>query len=119
MLELNFFTSSDKYGVIKATVHRTGKLGFSSGAAKYMELDKKSFFLIGTSGNDHSLYLVPTNEESDNSFKLVKAGEYYYIFIKNVLLDLKLDYKNESIIYDISEEEYKEDNIFKLTRRKK
>ncbi len=119
MLELNFFTSSDKYGVVKATVHRTGKLGFSSGATKYMKLDEKEYFLIGTSGNDNSLYLVPTNNVDDNSFKLVKAGEYYYIFIKTVLLDLKLDYKNESIIYDISEEEYNEKKIFKLTRRKK
>lgn len=119
MLELNFFTSSDKYGVVKATVHRTGKLGFSSGASKYMDLANQSYFLIGKADSDNSLYLVPTITVTDNSFKLVKAGEYFYIYIKNVLLDLKIDYKNESIIYDISEDEYNGKRIFKLTRRKK
>ncbi|HET8886571.1 MAG TPA: hypothetical protein VFM70_09505 [Salinimicrobium sp.] len=120
MIELDFFDSSSKYGVIKATVHKTGKLGFSSGADKFMNLDKHSFFFIGTNKaeeTDDSLYLVPIDDENDKSFKLVKAGEYYYIYIKNILRELKIDYKNESVIYDIEEMEQEGKTIFKLSRR--
>jgi len=122
MLDLDFFDSSSKFGVIKATVHKTGKLGFSSGAAKFMKLEEFSFFNIGynkANPNDTSLYLLPLKEEGEKSFQLVKAGEYYYIYIKNVLMELKLDYKNESIIYDIYEEIFNDKTIYKLTRRDK
>ena len=122
MFELDFFDSSSKYGVIKATVHKTGKLGFSSGASKYMGLDNISFFNIGLNKSDeedNNLYMVPIENESDKSFKLVKAGDYYYVFIKNILRELKIDYKNESVIYDIEEIEMKGNKIFKLTRRER
>ncbi|MEZ4778411.1 MAG: hypothetical protein R2786_03420 [Flavobacteriaceae bacterium] len=122
MIELDFFQPSDKYGVIKATVHKTGKLGFSSGADKLMELNSRTFFLVGNNKNDSqddSLYLVPTEDDSDNSFKLSKAGDYYYINIKSVLRQLKINYKHESIIYDIEEiENENDDNVYyKLLRR--
>mgnify|MGYP001811145179 CR=1 FL=1 len=122
MIELDFFDSSNKFGVIKATVHRTGKLGFSSGASKFMNIENVNFFNIGlnkVNANDKSLYLVTEKNETDKSFKVVKAGDYYYIFIKNILRELKIDYKNESIIYDIEEIENSGQQIFKLTRRER
>lgn len=120
MIELDFFESSSKYGVVKATVHKTGKLGFSSGASKFMELDRIKYFNIGTNKNDeedNNLYLVPIEKETDKSFKVVKAGAYYYITIKNILRDLKIDYKNETVIFDIDELEMKDNKIYKLTKR--
>lgn len=117
---LDFFESSSKYGVVKATVHKTGKLGFSSGANKFMKLAEIDYFNIGTNKKDpedQSIYLVPIQEETDRSFKVVKAGDYYYVTIKNVLRDLKIDYKNETVIFDIDEEDVNDITIFKLTRR--
>lgn len=117
---LEFFESSSKYGVVKATVHKTGKLGFSSGAKKFMKLEDVDYFNIGTNKNDpedHNLYLIPIEKETDRSFKVVKAGDYYYVTIKNVLRDLKIDYKKETVIFDIDEEEINGLRIFKLIRR--
>lgn len=122
MLELEFFDSSSKYGVIKATVHKTGKLGFSSGASKYMNLENVSYLSIGLNKSDKEddcLYLVQVKNETDKSFKIVKAGDYFYVFIKNILRDLNIDYKNESVIYDIEEIEQGEKKIYKLCRRKR
>ena len=120
MIELDFFDSSSKYGVIKATVHRTGKLGFSSGAAKFMKLDQIEYFNIGynkADDEDNSLYFVPLENENDKAFKVVKAGDYYYVFIKNILKEKKIDYKVESIIYEIDEIEVSGKKIFKLYKR--
>lgn len=122
MLELDFFDSSSKYGVIKATVHKTGKLGFSSGASKFMNLEDVDYVNIGLNkadSEDECLYLVEVKQETDKSFKIVKAGQYFYVFIKNILRELSIDYKNESVIYDIEEIEHNESKIYKLCRRKR
>lgn len=122
MIELEFFDSSNRYGVIKATVHKTGKLGFSSGATKFLDLDNIRYFNIGLNKKDQeddSLYLVPSEKQSEKSFKLVKAGDYYYLSIKDILRELKIDYKNESVIYDIDELDLSEQKLYKLTRRDK
>lgn len=122
MIELDFFDSSSKFGIIKATVHKTGKLGFSSGASKFMDIENVNFFNIGlnkANADDKSLYLVSAKNETDKSFKVVKAGDYYYIFIKNILRELKVDYKNESVIYDIEEIANNGQQLFKLTRRER
>lgn len=122
MISLDFFDSSSKYGVVKATVHKTGKLGFSSGAAKLLDLENIRYFNIGknkANSEDESLYLVPIEDESDKSFKVVKAGDYFYVFIKNIMREMKIDYKNESVIFDI--EELSEFNLkyYKMTRRER
>lgn len=122
MIELEFFDSSSKYGVVKATVHKTGKLGFSSGASKLMNLESTRYFNIGTNKGDHndtSLYLVKIDEETDKSFRVIKAGDYFYVFIKNIMRELKIDYKNESVIYDIEEIEDGVPVIYRLTRRER
>lgn len=122
MIDLEFFDSASSLGVIKATVHKTGKLGFSSGASKFMKLDRVKFFNVGLNkadDNDKNLYLVSANHETGKSFKLVKAGDYYYIFIKNILSELRIDYKNENVIYDIEEIKQEENSFYKLTRRNK
>jgi len=122
MLDLEFFDSSSKYGVIKATVHKTGKLGFSSGASKFMNLENVDYVNIGLNkGNpeDDCLYIVKVNVETDKSFKVVKAGDYFYVFIKNILREQSIDYKNESVIYDIEEIQQQENKIYKLCRRKR
>jgi len=124
MIEFNFFDSSSKYGVVKATVHKTGKLGFSSGAIKYMKLDEINYFKIATNNSDSldkALYLIPSNNDDndDKLFKVVKAGDYFYVFIKNVLREMDLDYKNENIIYDIEKMENMGISFFKLERREK
>lgn len=120
MIDLDFFDSSSKYGVVKATVHKTGKLGFSSGAAKLLNLENVRYFNIGTNKSDpedESLYLVPIEDESDKSFRVVKAGDYFYVFIKNILREMKIDYKNESVIYDIEELSEFNPKYYKMTRR--
>lgn len=122
MIEFEFFDSVGSSGVVKATVHKTGKLGFNSGASKYMKLDKRKFFNIGlnkANENDKNLYVVPVENETDKTYKLVKAGQYYYLFIKNILRDLKIDYKNETVIYEIEEMEQNGTVFYKLERRSK
>ncbi|MEZ0006265.1 hypothetical protein ABH942_001628 [Flavobacterium sp. 28YEA47A] len=122
MIDLEFFDSSGNTGVIKATVHKTGKLGFNSGASKLLKLEAGKHFNIGfnkADANDTNLYLLPVNEPNEKSFKVIKAGEYYYIHIKNILRERKIDYKNESVSYEIDEIEQNGKLLYRLERRNK
>ena len=106
MIDLDFYDSSSKYGIIKATVHKSGKLGFSSGASKFMRLETRKFVRIATNKsnlNDKCLYVLPIEDQTDKSFKVVKAGDYYYVFIRNILQERNLDYKTKNFVYDIEE----------------
>ncbi|SDH52505.1 hypothetical protein SAMN05421846_10140 [Chryseobacterium taeanense] len=108
-------------GSIKATIHKTGKLGFSSGAEDFMGINEESYFKIGFNNNnenDDSIYMVASQTE-DGAFKISKAGMYYYINLKNVFDKRGLDYKNKSYIYDIRKEKNEDIEYFILTKRKK
>ncbi len=120
MIDLEFFDSVGSTGILKATVHKTGKLGFNSGASKFMKLDTVKFFSIGinkANEEDKNLYLVPITEPTEKSFKLIKAGDYYYLYIKNILRELKIEYKNETVIFEIEQVEQNDRMFYKLERR--
>lgn len=107
-------------GSIKATIHKTGKLGFSSGAEDFMKITDESYFKIGfnNSDSDENIYIV-LSETPNGAFKVSKAGEYYYVNLKNVFDKRGIDYKNKSYIYDIRKENSEGAEFFILTKRKK
>lgn len=108
-------------GSIKATIHKTGKLGFSSGAEDFLGINEESYFMVGFNNNDISddnIYIVKSDNEN-NAFKVSKAGMYYYINLKNVFDKRGIDYKNKSYIYDIKKESSEGTEFFVLIKRKK
>ena len=101
---LKFENPREEYGIIKATVHKSGRLGFSSGAQKFMNLSEDHKFKVGFNNedkNDDSIYLVGTSKENEQGFKVYKAGAYFYLKLKSVFENNKIDYKNENTIYNI------------------
>lgn len=116
------FEDPDKIGgSIKATIQKTGKIGFSSGAESFMELKNTQYFRIGFDSNEASgdiIYMVPSKTEA-GAFKVSKAGDYFYMNLKNVFDRKGIDYKNKSYIYDIKKENSEETELFILTKRKK
>src|SRR5690606_39537721 len=95
-IELDFFEPEDKYGPIKATVHRSGRLGFSSGANQLINFEENRYFKIGKKqdGDDErhglTLYMVPVNEKDEKTFEVLKAGAYFYLKTKRLLNQLNI-----------------------------
>lgn len=122
VLDFILFEDPNKVGgSIKATIHKTGKLGFSSGAEDFMGIKEDCFFKVGFNNSDtidDSIYMVKSEDEN-NAFKISKAGMYYYINLKNVFDKRGIDYKNKSYIYDIKKENSEGTEFFILTKRKK
>lgn len=122
VLDLISFEDPNKVGgSIKATIHKTGKLGFSSGAVDFIGISEESYFKIGFNDNndsDENIYII-NSKTADGAFKVSKAGDYYYVNLKNVFDKRGIDYKNKSYVYDIKKENSEGTEFFILTKRKK
>jgi hypothetical protein len=47
-MEINFWKPTTSAGVIKATIHQSGKLGFSQAAIDKLELTQNTYLMVGT-----------------------------------------------------------------------
>ena len=120
MLELEYFDASQDFGTIKATVHRDGKLGFSSGAARKLGLEQGKSFLVArdkSDPEDRTLYLKAATSDIGEAYKIAKAGDYFYLRIKNILDVMGYDYHRGSVIFNIQEVSSGDSVLYKLVRK--
>jgi hypothetical protein len=121
MIDIEFYNPEDLDKTLKATIHKTGKLGFSEEAAKKMELGEGQSFNIGKNKadiNDKNLYMMKYNDTT-GSFKLYKAGKYFYMNGKILFDNLKLDYVNNTITFNISTIDNNGSKMYKLSMKQK
>jgi hypothetical protein len=120
-MKLRFINPASLDKNLKATVHKSGKLGFTVEAANKLKLQafkSASIAINDEDPTDTSLYMIINDTIVDSSFKINKAGEYYYINTKALFDDMKIDYLNRSVVYDISVEQIDQLQVFKLKRRR-
>src|SRR5258708_7030234 len=85
---------------LKATIHKSGKLGFTVEAAKKLHLDKNKGFGVAVNEEDptdKNLYVYIREEKEEGFFQISKAGQYYYVNTKALFDNMKEDYVNETI----------------------
>lgn len=107
MIEFEYFKPSPYSKILKATVHISGKLGFTLEAIRLLELDKKRYIKIARNSKDKTdtnLYIFVYNDEDENTFKVIKAGKYVYVNTKTLFDSINLNYKEKKMIYRITEE---------------
>jgi len=97
---------------LKLTFHKSGKLGFSKLCNATLSLQKNKYAKFGKN-EIGEMYLYLTNDNEEDTFKIARAGEYYYINIKRNLEDFGIN-ETDSLTFDIGNFEEK---FFKLTRR--
>jgi len=109
-------------GIVKATIHFSGKLGFSQPAINKLQLGENYYVKLAINENDKrdsNLYLKVVREMDEESMKVNKAGNYYYLNTKDFFNEFGIEYQKKKIIYDIVDMEYEGDKIFKLIPREK
>jgi hypothetical protein len=107
----------------KATVQKTGKLGFSAAATEVLGLaEGKSILVSELNDKDLAMVILP-NSLDHRGFELIKSSNYFALKMKSFFDQRGYDYTNENvtIIYDIvkMKEMYNGFPIFKLTYREK
>jgi len=119
---IKFINAEDYSKTIKASIHRSGKLGFSEGAIKMLGLDDKKSIRFGVDAEDEagdSFYLLVIQGEEKGAFKVYRAGSYFYINTRNFFDFQGIDYKNknEQYVFNITELKMQGQKIYKLNRR--
>jgi hypothetical protein len=119
-MKLRFIKVSDVDIKAKATIHKTGKLGFSSNAIDYLQIDENKFIKFAFDDEDKKediMYAVITDADDSESFNISKAGNYFYVNTKGLFDNLGFDYTNNKIIYDLVKFDYEGHQIIKMIRR--
>lgn len=119
-MKIKFFNPSTLDRNLKATIHKSGKLGFTVDAANKMDLKTGMSVAVGMNEedeNDKAFYFKIFPHQETGAFNVAKAGNYFYVNLKSLFDTLKINYKGPSIIYDITEETIGGEQIFKLTPR--
>ena len=119
-MKLKFIKAEETERNAKATVHTTGKLGFSRDAIDYFGITETTAIQFAQNTEDESdknLYAKIYGSPQEGAFKIYKAGEYFYANTKNMFDALDIDYKNTKIIFDLVKGEYEGEQIIKMLRR--
>jgi hypothetical protein len=119
-MKLKFINAEDTERHAKATVHKSGKLGFSGDAIEFLNITNTSTIQFAQNEddlNDLNLYAIIHESTQEGAFKISKAGKYYYVNTKNMFDNLNIDYQNKTIIYDLVKTEYDGNTIIKMIRR--
>ena len=64
-----------------------------------------------------NLYALLATQNTDECFKISKAGHYYYVNTKGLFDSIGVDYKGTKILYDITKIEVDGMSMIKLIRR--
>lgn len=121
-MNLQFLNIDSKVAMPKATIHITGKLGFNMEAAKLMGFGEDTHYKVAVdnaNGHVDKLYLVAAKLREENTVRVAKAGQYYYINLANVFRELGMDYEKFTISFAISKGQYEDKVMFILARRTK
>lgn len=104
---------------LKATVHKTGKLGFTEATAKHLGLANGTKIQFATDSDDNGcFYLINKPSSGDDLFEVKGSGAYYSVNIKSLLDKRGVNYSNQTVIYDMErEDKYPNFEIYKLKER--
>lgn len=111
--------SSKQYGVnLKATVQSTGKLGFSGSTSTALLLTTAKCIRFAQDDDaDETLYLAVMEGRDEDGFKLLQSGGYYSVATRALFDALGVDYKTQTVIYDLVRDASKDEVLGGQTYR--
>lgn len=111
---------------LRATVHKSLKLGFTTDTADALKIKEGMGVLLYTETEipmENRIYLRLVSVKTDEAFRINKAGSYYYAatkpFFEKLGRDLGIDFATTSISYEMEEVEIDGELYYLLTPRGK
>ena len=118
-MKLKFLKADENIKKAKATIHSSGKLGFSTDAIQVFKLSERQSiaFAQNEEDSDTDLYAVIYEEPTEGAYKVNKAGQYFFVNTKAMFDNLNFDYRNNKIIFDMIKIKYEDSEIIKMVKR--
>ena len=96
---------------LKATIHRTGKLGFPRETADALDFSAGKFAKFAQDDENKSLYLIIINEDSEDAFSIRENSGYFFIASKVMFDTLGFNYENGNIMFDLVRQPSLDDDL--------
>ncbi len=117
-MALTILSAKDYSQRLKASIHATGKLGFTEATASALGLTKDSCVSFARDDEEDTLYMINNVPDTPDAFKVMKAGAYFSVNTKPLFDALNYDYKKKSIIFDlVRDNNYPDQEVYKLNKR--
>lgn len=109
---------------LKATIQKTGRLGFTNDTALALKLSTDTFVRFAEDDEEAgSLFLILSDIEDANSFRVGKSGQYYYLPTKLMFDAFGYNYQDGVIMFDlVRKADYDatlSGRVYKLKRKEK
>jgi hypothetical protein len=106
---------------LKATIQRSGRLGFTEETARYMNLADEKFAKFAQDDESGTLYLIIMNKGNEDCFEIRSSSGYYFVPAKMMFDSLGMDYEQNVIMFDLvrkpSLDETLEGQVFLMKKR--
>ena len=97
------FNAKELTQKLKATVQRTGKLGFTAETLVALNIRQGTHIrLAEDTESKRVLWLGVLQEPAENAFPVNKAGDYYYVNTTKLFEKIGLDFRKKNCMYDMS-----------------
>ncbi|MGM9815438.1 MAG: hypothetical protein ACI304_00055 [Lepagella sp.] len=114
---------TSEYNVkLKATIHSSGRLGFTADTADKLNLSGEVYVKFAKDDDlENELFMVLVQNEDEDSFKVVKSGKYYYLPTTAMFQSFGYDFKKYNIIFDLVRmsdyDNFVNGKVYKLNKR--
>ena len=86
---------------LKATIQRSGRLGFTEETAKYMNLADGKFAKFAQDDESGVLYLIIIDKRNEDCFDIRSSSGYYFVPAKMMFDSLGVDYEKNVVMFDL------------------
>lgn len=88
---------------LKATIQKTGKLGFTQETMEKLQLTTDcSIFIAPDEENKKVMYMGVLRYKHEEAFHVLGSGKYVYLNTINLFKSLKLDFDRKVYIFDLT-----------------
>ena len=111
--------SAKSYAVkLKATIHASGRLGFTEATARHLGLTPESGIQFFIDEKDSlCLQVLHTRGDDEDAFPVNFSSEYYSVNPKAIFDELGIDYKSARISFDLVRIPGEEDGVYRMLSR--
>ena len=119
---ITIIKTSDFNIKLKATIHSSGRLGFTADTADKLRLSEKTYIKFAKDDeNENELFMIIVDEEDEDTFKVVRSGKYYYLPTTTMFQSFGFDFKKFNIMFDMVRmsdfDEIVNGKVYKLNKR--
>ena len=107
---------------LKATIHSSGRLGFTADTAEKLRLAEDMYVKFGKDDEaENELFMIFVTEADDDTFRVIRSGKYFYLPTTAMFQSFGYDFKKYNIMFDMVRmsdyDEIVNGKVFKLNKR--